>query len=511
MSYPSDSVASRLSFVQWLIVIIAAIGFAFDIYELLMMQFVLAPAVSELKGVSVGSPEFDYWRNMMFWLPMVLGGAFGLVGGYLTDYLGRRRMLVWSILLYAFSAFFAGFSTSMPMLLVLRCTTLIGVCIEFVAAVAWLAELFPNPKQREAMLGYSQAFSSIGGLLVAVVFGFLTQYAGSLPAISIPGFLEGWLGNVGPTGQHAAWRCMLMSGVIPALPLILVRPFLPESPVWQQKKQAGTLKRPSFVQLFQGELLRPTIVTTLMVACCYGVALGCIQQVPQMLAPVREEGKPPTFPLPEVAAAVKEAQDKITTDIAKVEQSDMAADKKAAELAKLKREREGVARKVVQGLGSTAGKFQEVGGLVGRFILAYLAVIIVGRRFLIRLFLIPGLVVVPIVFAYAAVTNLDYLNYSIFLLGLFTVAQFSFWGNYLPRVYPTHLRGTGESFAANVGGRILGTSAVLLTTQVQTYFDPKILAPHRLAYAAAAVGVGLYSLNLILSFFLPEPKQELSE
>jgi len=44
----------------------------------------------------------------------------------------------------------------------------------------------------------------------------------------------------------------------------------------------------------------------------------------------------------------------------------------------------------------------------------------------------------------------------VFVAGLFTVAQFSFWGNYLPRVYPVHLRGTGESFAANVGGRAIG-------------------------------------------------------
>jgi len=50
------------------------------------------------------------------------------------------------------------------------------------------------------------------------------------------------------------------------------------------------------------------------------------------------------------------------------------------------------------------------------------------------------------------------------LRGLVTVAQFSYWGNYLPRVYPTYLRGTGESFAANIGGRMLGTSAALLTT-----------------------------------------------
>ena len=53
------------------------------------------------------------------------------------------------------------------MLLVLRCFVFVGVCVEFVAAVAWLAELFPDPKQREKVLGYTQAFSSLGGLLVA--------------------------------------------------------------------------------------------------------------------------------------------------------------------------------------------------------------------------------------------------------------------------------------------------------------------------------------------------------
>src|SRR5207247_4361058 len=91
--------------------------------------------------------------GLMFYLPALFGGVFGLIGGYLTDYLGRRRVLTWSILLYAVSAFLAGFSTSPQMLLVLRTTTFVGVCIEFVAAVAWLAELFPNPRQRENALG----------------------------------------------------------------------------------------------------------------------------------------------------------------------------------------------------------------------------------------------------------------------------------------------------------------------------------------------------------------------
>ncbi len=47
-----------------------------------------------------------------------------------------------------------------------------------------------------------------------------------------------------------------MSGVIPAIPLIFIRPFLPESPLWQQKKAAGTLKRPSIAELFSPSCAR---------------------------------------------------------------------------------------------------------------------------------------------------------------------------------------------------------------------------------------------------------------
>src|SRR5204863_4752770 len=106
-------------------------------------------------------------------------------------------------------------------------------------------------------------------------------------------------------------------------------------------------------------------------------------------------------------------------------------------------------------------------------------------------------------------TNLDLLKYGIFAVGFLTVAQFSFWGNYLPRVYPVHLRGTGEGFAANVGGRMIGTSANALTGLV---LGPIFLSqltgmtrPGSLAYAAAATASIVYAVGLIASFWLPEP------
>jgi hypothetical protein len=167
-------------------------------------------------------------------------------------------------------------------------------------------------------------------------------------------------------------------------------------------------------------------------------------------------------------------------------------------------------------VGQVAGSVQfcqELGGLAGRFALAWLALWIVSRRNLLRVFQIPGLILIPLVYFYPAAGqlpsgNLEVLKVGLFLAGFFTVSQFSFWGNYLPRMYPTYLRGTGESFSANVGGRMLGTTAALLTTQLAHFMPSTAAGPRRLAYAAAAVVLVVYALGLVLSFWLPEPKQE---
>src|SRR6187399_3424495 len=169
--------APRLTPLQWLICGIAALGFAFDIYEILMAPLVVGPAIGELTGLKPGTPDFNFWVGMFFWVPALVGGGFGLLGGYLTDRFGRRRVLVWSILLYAFSAFAAGYSTSVYQLLFWRCCTFVGVCVEFVAAVAWLSELFhDDPKRRESVVGWTQAFGSLGGIMVTGGYYLAVHY-----------------------------------------------------------------------------------------------------------------------------------------------------------------------------------------------------------------------------------------------------------------------------------------------------------------------------------------------
>ena len=432
----------RMTAIQWLICVIAALGFAFDSYELLMLPLIVRPALADLLGVMPNSLAVNEWVGTMQYVPAVAGGVFGLLGGYLTDLLGRRRVLVWSILLYAFAAFFAGYSTTVYQLLFWRCCTFVGVCVEFVAAVAWLAELFDDPKQREKVVGYTQAFGSIGGLMVTGAYYFIVTNEASFPLIR---------------GEQLAWRYTLISGLIPAIPLILIRPFLPESPAWMAKKRAGTLKRPSFGELFAPQYRTTTIVSTVMMACVYAAAFGAIQQMPRIVPGL--EG---------VATLARTAQEQ-----------------------------------TISGVQS----FQEFGGLAGRIVLAGLAAVIIGRRRLLHVFQIPGLFLLPAVYFLVPSAGLSLAQWGIFLVGFATISQMSFWGNYLPRVYPTHLRGTGESFAANVGGRMIGTCAALVTTSLVTSM-PGGSVPIRLAYAAGVVGTTAYVIAVIASFWLPEPKGE---
>jgi len=492
----SSAEPRKLTITEWLILFVAVVGFAFDIYELLMMPLIAGPALSELLKVPLSDPKVRDWVGYIFWGSAMSGGIFGLLGGWLTDRFGRKRVLVWSIMVYSFSPVAAAFSTSPEMLLLFRCTTFIGVCVEFVAAVAWLAELFPNPKQREVVLGYTQAFSSVGGLLVTGASALAVKYAADMPAIA---------------GGHSAWRYTLLTGFIPALPLFFLLPFLPESPAWKEKRAKGTLKRPSIAELFTPQLRQTTITTTILFACAYGAAFGAIQLTPTQIVP----GTPQLAKVQEPLKGLRQKEAVLQKQFAALPADSPQRAEMQGQLKQLRGEQKVITDAVKQA-GNRVQFYQEIGGLAGRLTLAYLAVIVASRRKLLRFFQIPGLILIPFVFLFPARHDLELLKWGMFIAGFLTVAQFSFWGNYLPRAYPLHLRGTGESFAANVGGRMIGTSAAFITTSLIAPYIVKPLMPEASTFSQVAVSATImvafvYLVGVISSFWLPEPKEELPE
>jgi MFS family permease len=557
---------------EWLVLIVAAIGFLFDTYELLLLPLIAAPALAELLQVPVNHPSVSDWVGKLLWLAALSGGVFGLIGGWLTDRLGRKTVLGLSIALYSLSPVAAAMSTSLEWFVFFRCATFVGVCVEFVAAITWLAELFPDKHRREKVLGWTQAFASVGGLFVTVVNAWILKNAASLPALPISE----------PFNAHADWRYTLITGLLPAIPIAILLPFVPESKIWAEKRKAGTLRRPSFGELFSPALRRTTLVTAALSACAYAIAFGALQLTPtrivpgiadlaeqqNILRPLQQEAGELNKQLDAVVPAFKQA----TTDVpglaevaskrAKLRiamratgkivadpKSDEAA--KAAAITKLAGMTNSLAQldtelntitaakpeakkavidreKVLGQLGANRAKqeepativktrgtqvqfWQEMGGLMGRIALAVMLALAISRGALLRFFQIPGLIVIPVTYIVLFRDHPQFFQWGIAVAGFLTVAQFSYFGEYLPKVFPMHLRGTGGSFATNVGGRMLGTSAAFVTTNIVAKEFLNGTGPSQIATAAAIVGTSMFALGLMLSFLLPEPPAESKE
>lgn len=547
---------TRLTRTQWLICLIAAIGFLFDTYELLMTPLVGVPGIAELLQVPANNPLVTKWMGNMLWLSALCGGVFGLLGGWLIDRFGRKRMMAVSIFVYSLSPVAAAMSTSLGAFIFFRCTTFIGVCVEFVAAITWLAELFPDPKQKKIVLGGTQAFASVGGLLVTGVSAWIVAHANTLPALPLPEIFN----------THATWRYTLFTGLAPAILIAFLLPFVPESQIWRERRQAGTLKRPSFGDLFAPALRRTTIVTALLSACGYAAAFGALQLTPLRVAPGLTElteqrtalrplqaeavqlntnllATMPAFiqaekevpGLAEVAAqrakvriaqrAARKAGDtnqlatlgvrfsQLETNLTQLTASKPDAKKAVVERERImkllgdNREAQEPFDAAIKKRGNTLQFFQETGGLVGRILLAVLLLAAITRRNLLRLFLVPGIVLFPVTYWALYHQSALAMQWGIFFCGLMVVAQFSYFGEYLPKVFPLHLRGTGGSFATNVGGRMLGTSAAFLTTNLIAPMVKTKSTFDQVAIAAGIVGTSVFVIALLLTFFLPEPRE----
>lgn len=557
MSTPTPaSPAIMTPTVRFLVLTVAAIGFLFDTYELLMLPLIGGPAIAELLGVPPNNPLVRQWLGSILWAAALCGGIFGLMGGFLIDRFGRKTVMIGSILLYSFSPVAAAFSTDIWVFALFRCTTFIGVCVEFVAAITWLSELFQDKRAKELALGWTQAFASVGGLVVTGANQLSVTYAEQLPALPVPE----------PFDPNAFWRYTLLTGLVPGVLILLLMPFVPESQVWLERKRSGTLRRPKIGELFSPQLRRVTIVSTALSACAYAAAFGALQLTPTQvvpgmpnlveqqkeLAPLRKEAlelnqqlntvrekldaEMATSPaLAEVVNArsgalrdlrkARERQDDagLQNAQARIKEltatlNEVTADKPQAK--ELVLEREGIFQKLganrakqkepddqIRASGNAAQGWQEMGGLTGRILLAALLVAIASRRMLLRLFQVPGLIFFPLTYYYLFQYQPDLFVYGVFICGLCTVAQFSYFGEYLPKAFPIHLRGTGASFATNVGGRMIGTSASFVTASLVAPLMPGGNF-QQVAFGAAVVGGAVYLIGVICSFFLPEPKDE---
>lgn len=134
----------QLTGYQWLVLLVAWLGWVFDSMDALIYAQVMTPALKELLGAH-GSPQNIGWYGGIIFSIFIVGWALGgILFGVLADYLGRSRTLVITILVYAVFTALAGFSHTWWELGIYRFLTALGVGGEWAAGATLVAEVWPE-------------------------------------------------------------------------------------------------------------------------------------------------------------------------------------------------------------------------------------------------------------------------------------------------------------------------------------------------------------------------------
>jgi MFS family permease len=213
---------------KWLALVAALLGWMFDGFEQGLFPLVARPALKELLR-QIGAADDD--DAVSFWLSMANSGylvgaaAGGVVFGWLGDRLGRTRAMALSILTYSICSGMAGFASAPWQVVVVRFFASLGMGGEWSLGVALVMEVWGGAS-RALLAGLIGSAANVGYLLVGIISLGL-------------GSLRSWLVSSGLPQGWADWRLLMVCGAAPALLTFFVRLWVPESERWVREEKRG--------------------------------------------------------------------------------------------------------------------------------------------------------------------------------------------------------------------------------------------------------------------------------
>ncbi len=524
----------------------ALLGWLFDGAEMGIFSMVGLPAVTDLMGKHLATLEPAAQKTeVALWFSVIVAGFLigaatgGVVFGWLGDRIGRVRAMTLSVLTYAVFTGLCGFASEAWQVGVLRFIAALGMGGEWSLGVALVMEVWPN-KSRAFMAGLIGAAANVGYLLVGfvglVLADWLKQLEGSFLAAGFsPESTQYWVG-------HSGWRIIMLLGTLPALLTFFIRIFVPESEKWSQENETGStsnwatqdllavlvgLSGPTLIVLvwafplptyllvggsdwpvraivtvvglaiatvgYTFPMLRyfqrassqsatapaggPIIRRMLLAACLSGVALLGTWGSTQMA---------PTF----ASQKVKAEQDRLQAA------ATLAGEDRAAVIQNDKRRpREWTL--IAISAGAVVGTLLAAG--MGNW---------VGRRPAYCLLCLLSLLSVFVLYIGGHSYGPGFLWWA-FVAGACTASFYGWLPLYLPEIFTTNVRATGQGFSFNFG-RILAAIGVLQTGSLMSLFPNDLhigsfTIPHGYSIVCPLISL-IYVVGMVLIWFAPETK-----
>jgi SHS family sialic acid transporter-like MFS transporter len=527
--------------------IAALLGWMFDGAEMGVFSMVAKPALESLLVAEVSPSETRHRdtkglneteakelnNRIIFWQGVIqsaflIGAATGgVLFGWLGDRIGRVRAMTLSVLTYALFTGLCGFAGGAWQLGLLRFIAALGMGGEWSLGVALVMEVWPN-RSRALMAGLIGAAANVGYFLVGIMGLLLAAVIGSL--IDLLHSLRFDEATIQWLTDFSGWRILMMLGVAPALLTFLIRIFVPESHKWEESQKAGGAKHwasadllvvvfgiagPWFiVYLWTADLaqilpaISPLVLrisgTLLGLAVvCYGFTFPVLRYLQREAAESGDRKRVAATIGVMLFAAVLSGIPLLGTWGTTQQLSTYAAnlplpaETPAAEA-------EAIAKTIRQ----WTQIFSSLGAVVGTIVAALLGNAL-GRRASYALLCAVSLVSVLGLF----VMNREFTNVFYawtFLVGCTTASFYGWLPLYLPELFRTSVRATGQGFSFNFG-RIVAAIGVLQLGNLQQFFTDRELnlllvkIPAGTASACMVLS-SVYLIGMVLILFAPETK-----
>lgn len=200
-----------------LLIVVAALGYFVDIYDLIVFNVVKNESLQALgfTGEALKAKEIYLFNLQM--TGMLLGG---LLWGIMGDKKGRVSVLFGSIFLYSIANIINAFVVNIEQYAIMRFIAGIGLAGELGAGITLVAENMPKEKR-----GY--------GTMIIVTFGALGAVVAGL------------------VGKSFGWQSTYLVGGGLGLALLLMRAGAYESGMYQNLVHNNQIKRGNFLSLFK--------------------------------------------------------------------------------------------------------------------------------------------------------------------------------------------------------------------------------------------------------------------
>jgi MFS family permease len=197
---------------QWRTLIAANLGWLFDGYETYALILTVAVALHGFLAPAQ-YPRIPFYAGATIGITLLGWACGGIAGGVLSDYFGRKRVMIGAILAYAVLTGLTALSWSWISFAVLRFCVGLALGSEWGTGTAMMAEMWPD-SARGRGAGLMQCGLGIGFFLASAIWLFVSP--------------------VGPD----AWRWMFVLGILPAFATLWIRRGIVEPEKWTAADRA---------------------------------------------------------------------------------------------------------------------------------------------------------------------------------------------------------------------------------------------------------------------------------